>query len=64
MIVSQYAITENYARKIPTILTYSLQETHVCRGDSNCHWWEMKCERALPFKPQKGKPEGHNNGIF
>lgn len=28
MIVSQYAITENYARKIPTILTYSLQETH------------------------------------
>lgn len=41
IIVSQYAITENYARKIPTILTNSLQKTHVkthvLEGDSNCH---------------------------
>lgn len=28
MIVSQYAITENYARKMLTVLTDSLQETH------------------------------------
>lgn len=67
MIVSQYAITENYARRSSTVLKHSLQETHeISHFWGICHWWKMKCNlKGLCFSNHRKESQKENsNGIF